>query len=168
MSIDTGLPPAYLSDYLSEELDGHGFVNWILSSKKATTKWLQNLCEAERQGAIKFARLLNYLGKNDSCPYWLYREIRRMQQQEAQHYVLVKDVLLARNISEIQRPIKVEKVSGMYLSEQRAVMRFRTLLSREKDLDSDIYNIAYKILPDEAYHVVICQELMHKYADVEV
>jgi len=159
-----------MNGYLTEERDGQGFVDWVLSSDEAQSKWLQNLCEAERQGAIKFARLLELWrkGQLSGFPFWLAYEIHRMQQQEAQHYTLVKKALMARNLPEIQRAPKPEKISEMFIAEQRAVMRFQALLTRIFELDEDIYNIAHKILPDEAYHVVICQELVKHWADVEI
>lgn len=154
-------------DFLTEERDGQGFVNWILSGDDAMSKWLVNLCEAERHGAIKFNNLIKVLIAKGLDP-WLELELRRMQHQEATHYGLVKNVLEVRGLSEFRTEPWPESVNAMYMAERRAVMRFTTLIRNADKLDGDVYNIAHTILPDEAYHVVICQELIGRWGDLVI
>ena len=92
------------------------------------SKWLVNLCEAERQGTIKFVALLSKIDyhiddlliKNGGrVPYWILAELKRMQRQEASHYSLMRKVLTSRGIAEVRGGSKKESVADMLLSEKR-------------------------------------------------
>ncbi len=146
---------------LSQKRDGLGFVEWILSDTESMNKWLINLCEAERQGTIKFSALIQAVEDIPDFPFWILPELKRMQQQEASHYALMKEVLAAQGLKEIRRESNKESVNEMFISEQRAVMRFTHIRKYDPFLIPDFVDeIAFSILPDEIYHVAILRELI--------